>query len=276
MKRLLFLFAFALLLVACSSEDPTEIEVSQELNNENDTDESDNTEDDDNPDEGPNKELERSMTLIPPALEEMPTWESVVINSSSEGFFKDDEFDYKHYGYMEYIPGTKEIYVSIERPEMEEDTLMYYGSGDPNSSGMAYTGTSNGFYDIEATTGVFKDHLAFRHELMKFAHEHGVDRVAEIDQNFITETMIIPQEYHEELSNLLREVTEIEVLYDLDYKTEFKNVTFAIILDGIDIYGFTIHIEYLDNDIDGATDFVYWENYEQVNELDSVTNPIAG
>ena len=46
MERLLFLFSLALLLVACTNEGPTEIEVvSQELDNENDTDQ---TEDGDN------------------------------------------------------------------------------------------------------------------------------------------------------------------------------------------------------------------------------------
>ena len=277
MKQIIYLFALALLLAGCSDDVGKEVETptsSEETQTNNDLDEDLG---EDNPDEGGNKELERSMTLIPPALDEMAQWNSFIATSSSIGEFQDASFNYEHTMYMQYIADPRTVFAEVSQPDMMIQTVNYYGSDHGHDFVTAYQNyDTDGYVEVDPNNGILKDHLKFRYELLSFAHEHGLKREASSDSTHLTETMTIPADYYEDFAILLREILEIEAIYNLDYKTDYKEVLVSIIMEGINLYGYTIHIEYPEDDIDGASSFTFSESFESVNEIEYINPPFAG
>ena len=272
MKKIIWLSLFVCLLIACSEEttetnskdSTTEPITTSEVGSET----SESTEEDDRVTSNP---LEVTATLILDSLEEMSDWNSIEMYTSyKETYVEGSESAFEFLRLTQYLRDTSEVYIDEQYMQGYYDRIQYYSSG----SGVSYIDTGDGFSETD-NEQITRDHIQSRIDFLTFAYKNGENRSSELDGNEAVETFTISPNVYEEFSDLLHPILSIFV-DDLDNNYRYEEVKIQILVEGLQIKGYTISMKYQLQELDSLEEATLMESFESIDELKQVESPIAG
>lgn len=218
---------------------------------------------------------ENATNLVIDAINDMSNWNSFSSTSSATTQFTNAEYNSEYIRYIQFVRTPFQVYIDTHNTGTLTQRLEQYGVQYEDGTYNLYENIDNAtFTPTTEPHGMTKDHIQTRKNLLAFALGHSTVSDATAEESTIVLNITLNEDQYEEFASLFMEILEITVP-ELDIKSNFVAVRLDIVLDGLDLFGYTVRLQYTPDDIDGAEELYFLENIESHNDFNYIDAPFS-
>jgi hypothetical protein len=219
--------------------------------------------------------LENATNLVIDAINDMSNWNSFSSTSSATTQFTSTEFNSEYIRYIQFVRAPFQVYIDTHSTGTMVQRVEQYGVQYEDGSYNLYENNDSAtFEETEAPHGMTKDHIQIRKNLLAFALGNSNVNDATAEDSTIVLNITLNEDQYEKFAELFMEILEVTVP-DLDIKSNFVAVRLDLVLDGLNLFGYTVRLQYTPDDIDGAEELYFLENIETINDFNYIEAPFS-